>query len=447
MSSLDQHYLEFRDKTAGVFSAFPQLEPMRHVIFKEILAKGETPAWIESIKRWVRPVVRRPIRTGILQPADVLVLVETTREVVVDSLLPVCRELARSQISTQIVALRCSESFPGTVYRIEPACSPFAPRWCSEAWFALAALEPALRDREARRGFWHAASFAESRLQEISHVLDVVRPKVVLSAASNLAGGAALVVEARYRGITSMLLQHGIPQIFYTPILDDLILAWGETSCATLRQLGTSARKLLPVGSPRHDHMVGIDRNVSRSQMLAKLGLADRRTLCFFSNGNDLVRNGDGPLHCARWLETAASRFDGRLNVIVRLHPNEDGSLYKNCPHLRVTKGVPDLSTTLAGSDIVASLCSTALDEALLFHGSVWHFESEGWPALADNWRTGRAVRIASENQLCELIAQSFSEPCPRSGLGNTVHQVFANHGRAAQAAAAAVIERLSCCV
>jgi hypothetical protein len=43
------------------------------------------------------------------------------------------------------------------------------------------------------------------------------------------------------------------------------------------------------------------------------------------------------------------------VNVVVRLHPNEDGSLYRNCSHLTITKGSPDLAVMLEGSDWVGS--------------------------------------------------------------------------------------------
>ena len=39
--SLDQRYLEFRDCAAPVFAAFPQLEPMRHLIFRQLVIDRE----------------------------------------------------------------------------------------------------------------------------------------------------------------------------------------------------------------------------------------------------------------------------------------------------------------------------------------------------------------------------------------------------------------------
>ena len=109
------------------------------------------------------------------------------------------------------------------------------------------------------------------------------------------------------------------------------------------------------------------------------------RHLFSFSNGNDLVRNGVAPVQCAQWLESMASRYFHAINVVVRLHPNEDGSLYTHCSHLTISKALPDLTTTLEGSDWVGSLCSTVLYDALPYRKPVWQFYADGWPELADN--------------------------------------------------------------
>ncbi len=94
----------------------------------------------------------------------------------------------------------------------------------------------------------------------------------------------------------------------------------------------------------------------------------------------------------AQWLETTAEKYSKDLNIIVRLHPNEDDSLYRHCPHLRITKDSPDLAIALDGCDWVGSRCFTVLYDALLFKKPVWQFYADGWPELAKNWREGLAL-------------------------------------------------------
>src|SRR5574339_1061815 len=89
--SLDQRYIEFRDRTARIFAEMPQLEPMRHFIFKDLLIQRRADKGVEIIKHWLRPLRRRSESKGTVTQADVLICGETRREVQVDALLPVYR--------------------------------------------------------------------------------------------------------------------------------------------------------------------------------------------------------------------------------------------------------------------------------------------------------------------------------------------------------------------
>jgi hypothetical protein len=249
-------------------------------------------------------------------------------------------------------------------------------------------------------------------------------------------GGAALTVAARGTNALTLLLQHGILQPFYIPILADQMLTWGETSNQVLSRLGVSADRFTALGSPAHDTMFPSADNESKHRMLTFVGLSQRPTIVFFSNGNDLVRNGNAPAECARWLEEVAAEFDSQINVVVRLHPNEDGSLYDDCPNLHIVKNAPDIQTTLNGCDCAASLCSTVLYEALLYNKPVWQFHADDWPDLADNWRQHLAERIASKRQLIDAVRRLVSKEPPTFALSRPIDDVFLNHGHATQAIA-----------
>jgi hypothetical protein len=173
----------------------------------------------------------------------------------------------------------------------------------------------------------------------------------------------------------------------------------------------------------------------AKAVLLRSLLLPDKPTLVFFSNGNDPVRNGRAPVECARWLDETAAQYSQDINIVVRLHPNEDGSLYRSCRHLRITKSIPELTTTLAGCDGVASLCSTVLYEALLYKKPIWQFYADEWPDLADNWKRGLALRVSSQPELSEMINGMLCER-DASVFEPVSNRVFLNHGRATQAVA-----------
>jgi hypothetical protein len=434
--SLDDRYLEFRDTTSSVFAQYPQIEPLRYGIFKELLVGRSGFAAKDILKHWMRVVTRRAHSAAPFQQADILIWVESGREVVTDALLPVSTELLKRGIRVQLVSRAQVENLPSSALRFRYVEKAFRPPWSILAWQQLIEVLPALRDRSLERSFTYSCATLQGLFDELHRLLTAAHPKMVLDASTGLIGGAALIVTCHALGIRSLLLQHGITQAFSTPLLADYMLTWGQSSNDTLVNLDVPRERLIALGSPRHDLISTVNDGSAGSALRRALSLPERPTFVFFSNGNDLVRNGEAPAVCAAWLEGMASEYSNRINVVVRLHPNEDGSLYRGCPHLHITKGVPDLSTTLRGCDWSGSLCSTVLYEALLYEKPVWQFYGNGWPNLADNWKNGLATRIASQEELGEMVRRGLGVQTGISLGENVSERVFANRGRATKAVA-----------
>lgn len=433
--SLDQQYLEFQAKTTGVFEQYPQLESLRHFVFKELLVQGKTVGWKDFAKHWLRPFVRRVQTTNDLTPADVVILIESRREVIVEALLPVYCELVSRGLRVQLISFNGPEQLPSTSIHFRFKAKAKAPAWSEPAWNALCEVVPELRCEPKRRSFSYASASMGSLLDEANRVLERLNPRVVLIASTQLSGGSAFVVAARSRHVSTLLLQHGVLQPFYIPVIADKMLTWGQSSNDVLMGLGVGEETLAVLGSPRHDTIAASADGHARTALLESIGQPDRPTFVFFSNGNDLVRNGRAPQECARWLEAAAEKYSGDVNVVVRLHPNEDGSLYENCPHLTITKGSPDLTVMLEGSDWVGSLCSTVMYDALLFEKPVWQFYAGGWPELADNWKRGLTTRVASEADFIAMVGRVIREGS-RAVDTRLCTRVFANHGYATRTVA-----------
>ena len=393
-TSLDQQYLDFVAATPHIFERYPQLEALRYTFFKEFVTQRRALNWKGVIKHWVRPMIHKNRRTpDPLPQADVLMRIEGQRDTSIDSLARVYKGLQERGVRPLLLAsadLAVNLPFARLLY---PART-VPPAWANAAWEEFCGVYPDLDHPGVARRFRYACAANCGLFEELNRIFDRIQPRSIVLWATQMPVGAAMAVIAKQRGIESILLQHGLLQPFYTPLIADHMITWGESSNRTISELGVPADRLIPLGSPRHDEMRPVGDGKAREAFLQALNLPDQPTLVFFSNGNDLARNGNAPIECAQWLEQVAQQFKDQFNVVVRLHPNEDGSLYIHCPHLKVTKNNPDLATTLEGCDVVGSLCSTVLVEGLLYHKPIWQFYADGWPELADNWRHGLAIRI-----------------------------------------------------
>jgi len=441
--SLDERYLEFVERTGVVFAQYPQLEPLRYFVFKELLTQRKGARWNEVAKHWLRPLIYRNRTTGSVRRAEALLWAEGHREVIVDALLPVNRELTSRGLGVGLVFFGNTNGLPGSTAHLQFPSRVAAPSWAKPAWDGLCDVVDNLRDKALGRSFLHMSAEVQGLFDELDRILDVIGPKVVVTASTQLIGGAGAVVASRRRGILTLLLQHGILHGLYVPMLADYMLTWGQSSNETLVRFGVSPQKLVALGSPRHDSMFPSKKSDAKARLLRPLSLPEKPTLVFFSNGNDLVRNGIAPLECARWLETTAAQYSKDINVIVRLHPNEDDSLYRGCQNLRIIKESPDLATTLHACDWVGSLCSSVLYDALLYRKPIWQFYADEWPELADNWKYDLAVRISSQSELTEMINRALCEGAGTFIDAEKAGRVFVNHGRAVQAVADFIQARL----
>lgn len=433
--TLDQRYLEFARRTTDVFARYPELEPVRYDIFRNVLLRRRLAGWRESGKRWIRPLVRRHRTRGPLPTSDILVWIEGERPILLDTVLPVADQLRRGGERVLLVSFNGPAGLPDDAVTCRCPSVWSSPAWSQAAWQDLSRTEPGVGGPGGERSFVHACADSHAMLREVHRIMEAVKPRVVVTASTQLIGGCAAVVAARQHGARSVLLQHGLLQPLYVPLLADVMCTWGPSSSDTLIRLGVDPERLIPLGSPRHDAMTP-DSGTAKQTLLRSLNLPARPTVVFFSNGNDLQRNGTAPQECAEWLETLARAFRPRLNVIVKLHPNEDGTLYRGCSHLVVTREQPDAASLLKGGDAVLSLCSTALYEAILFGKPVWQLAAPGWPDLADNWKQGVAKRVASQAELHKLVEGWLDAAQPDRLTEWPVDRIFKNHGHAARAVA-----------
>ena len=113
--SLEERYREFHANSGPTFAQYPQVEPLRFFVFKHLLVQGRADGWQDRAKRWLRPVLKRARTRLADRRVDVLVWVETHREVIRDALVPVYHELVARGIATELVSYEGPPDLPATV--------------------------------------------------------------------------------------------------------------------------------------------------------------------------------------------------------------------------------------------------------------------------------------------------------------------------------------------
>jgi hypothetical protein len=449
LATLDERWLAFVTRTADVFAAHPGLIPLRQTFFKLMIEQQTTLSLAKRARHWAGFAMKRQHSAGDTTPVDVVFWLDNTREVLVEAILPVYRAALALGVGARSIVT------PPVAAHLDAAVTPVqfhAPyrraaghRW-RPAWDDLLAALPGDLAPRGWSAFLVQAAVAESLAHEMERVLLRLRPKVLVLPIDQLLPGGTACTVARRLGIASLVLMHGAPLPYNVPLTADKMAVWGAVSLDQLTSLGVPRSDLVVLGSPRHDQFPTGTAQEARSRFRQALNLGDSRYMVFFSNGNDVRRNSVEAVEgCAAWLDAAAQQLAGRVEIVVRLHPNEDGRYYAPYPLLRVFKNECDLDTTLHAADVCGALCSTVLSDALLYQKPVLQFYADGWPDLADNWRRGLAERIASPQTLIDVLRSSLDDPQPSSKIARrqqaVVSTVFANHPHAAEAVARYISE------
>ncbi len=442
LATLDERWLEFVARTRPVFDTHPHLVPVRQQIFKSFVERREQLSQKERVKHLAKLMLKRQKTRVEPAPVDVVFWLERWREVHTHALLPVLAEVQQLGLRAALIApAALCDRLNGTVkpiafqlpYRRE------ARAGLQRAWDDLRDVLPEDTDSGSFSAFCILADTAGSCREEITRVLAQLRPRILVLAMDQLLTGSAACEAARRLSIPSLVLMHGAVLPYNAPLTAERMGVWGSVGQQQLALLGIPVEKLVILGSPRHDKFPPVPADV-RYRFHQALGLSDRPCLVFFSNGNDPRRNSQTALEgCAEWLAAAAEQLRGDIEIVVRLHPNEDGSLYAKYPHLHVFKNECDLAVTLGAADICAALCSTAMLDAMAYRKPVLQFYADGWPDLADNWRRGLSARVANAQQLVNMLATGLTDGSWKAlaeEQAALIESVFANRGRAANAVA-----------
>src|SRR2546430_2003834 len=130
---LSDRYLEFHAKSGAAFAQYPQLEPLRLTVFKQLLVRRGADGLTDRVKRWVRPLLKTARTRLADRSADALIWVETSREVITEALLPVYHELVARGIRTELLSFDGAPARPSEARVFQFPARARPPGWAGAA--------------------------------------------------------------------------------------------------------------------------------------------------------------------------------------------------------------------------------------------------------------------------------------------------------------------------
>ena len=441
MKNLDQLYLDYVKSTEELFQKFELLEIIRYSLFKDLIIDRKKMGIRKRMKSFLRPLKSLYNSNSNYKKYDIILCVESDREVITDIVMPIYNHLKKIGSSVGVILDREKVGSKENFMILDRKYNYFVPNWSGEAYNTLkVAMETKTQPDHSL--FQEYCKQITDLASSVNYMLDIVQPKVIVTVSRTMPISAAITVLGKKKKIRTIELQHGIPQAFYTPLISDNFISWGQISKNILTELGEDPSKIFNLGSPRHDDLTSSLK--SKNEIFKELNLKKIPTLVFFSNGNDLSRNGNAPIECAYWINDLSRKFYNRMNIIVKLHPNEDGQLYVNNSDITILKNEYSSAELLNICNYSASYCSTVMYESILFEKPVIQFYDSNWPDLADNWKSGLAIRASSIDNLNEIFDKVLKNDLKLSVNNEMINKLFQNVGNSISKVANHIIKEFN---
>jgi len=230
----------------------------------------------------------------------------------------------------------------------------------------------------------------------------------------------------RKLGIRTLMIQHGIhmdisSNIQYSPHNSDEIIVWGKEPINQVKKLIGENHKIIDLGNPQYDLMIIEESKKQKSEserIINKFNIdKNKKNLVFFSTTH-FIDSGlpkDKYIQPIHSLNKLFKKFGEEINIIIKLHPNEDKKYYKeilgnNYKRFIYLKNEIKLNDLYKITDIAISTDSTTLLEAMIFNIPTIQLGLTKYGVISDYYKHGASILIKNQEEFEMIIKKILNQ-------------------------------------
>lgn len=249
-----------------------------------------------------------------------------------------------------------------------------------------------------------------------SELFSKVKPKAII--ANGFAG--ALLKVTKNMKIKRIMIQHGTqwgndtPSV--TPDVDELII-WGDFWKENFRRKMYPKVKLVPLGCPRFDEILEWKkRKKLDDNFYNKIGIDKRRAIVTFLSNTHGYRSNRFWESIIRGLEYLLNVYHPKINLIIKLHPQESKTLYlkilkrSTLNKIQFIRNEISLYELFLHTDIAITAGSTSMLEAMAFDIPVIQVNFSNEPEIIDFYKYGGGVLVKDKEELISTIFRILND-------------------------------------
>ena len=226
-------------------------------------------------------------------------------------------------------------------------------------------------------------------------------------------------------GIRTLMISHGCyvgdvvaTSIEYSPHNSSEIILWGEHPKKLFLPLCGQNHKIFALGNPRYDLIIDKFVNKKRSEeFYEKLNIDPRKkNVVLFSETHSI----DAGLAFGQFIEPIYaldilySRLKTKINLIIKLHPNETRKYYEeymgqSLAKIPIIKHEVPLYELLQHTDVSISINSTALLESMIFGIPTLQLGLTKHKVSSTYYKYGAAILITDTDELVDTVEKIIS--------------------------------------
>ncbi len=244
----------------------------------------------------------------------------------------------------------------------------------------------------------------------------ITRYEIKRVVAVSLSGG--LLKASLESGIRTIRLQHagGYDDILTHPN-EDTFVVWGRYYQEKIRDKVSSKINLVPLGCPKFDVVPNLKKKSKGDIFYKKFDLdKSKTTIVFFSkfHGAGLTEHSFSKI--LEELKNLFNKFHDEINLIIKLHPSEDKTIYLKTldesmlAKVTILKNEVALYDLLRYCDVAVALPSTTILEAIAFDVPVVQIHFADYLNVLDFHKYGGGIFVRNRNEFISTINKLLTD-------------------------------------
>ncbi len=284
------------------------------------------------------------------------------------------------------------------------------------------------------------------------HMVETEKPDIIVVCGEISPFERPVIAAGKVKGLPILSMQHGVlamsvPHYYhiekdidpngeantpYCPMADKVAVYGKESKDILVKRAKFAEKDVIISGQPRYDILARASEVFDREETFRKLDLELGKKLLVWTTNTRILSTQENQRDI-NIVYRVIKLLDNDIQLVVKLHPieNQKAPLFRKGKSFRpiIVGGVTITPRLLSAADIVLSLASTTVQEAIMLNKPVIVMDFGGKLASSPYIESGAAIAVYEEDSLIAAIKDILYDEEVQRKLGDARKRFVHEHG------------------